>query len=119
MEDGWDMVSMVREGFDLEEMVVRTTIREQSSSNSGLGGPNLVMRSLPRHLPSSTNHEDLGEWALGASVATQQVVGQLEQGLGQGSRNMQGVLAWGPSVSTTMPRPTSKQGVMGSWRKPC
>ena len=41
MEDGWDMVSMVREGFDLEEMVVRTTIREQSLSLASRLGPNL------------------------------------------------------------------------------
>ena len=41
VEYGWDMVSMVREGFDLEEMVVRTTIREQSLSLASGLGPNL------------------------------------------------------------------------------
>ena len=34
IEYGWDMVSMVMEGFDLKGMVVRTTIREQSVSHA-------------------------------------------------------------------------------------
>ena len=66
MEEGWDMVSMVREGFDLEEMVVRTTIREQSLSlASGLGpdlGPILLAPIQIFVVGTSTSRDENLPW---------------------------------------------------------
>ena len=64
MEDGWDMVSMVREGFDLEELVVRTTIREQSLSlASRIATRSRLALTPPPRNPRAGHLFDIGEWA--------------------------------------------------------